>query len=761
MTYPLYIDDAIDLISNFYRLREDDSGYTRFIFFADESQFYDYFTSLSETTVNSIEGGINALLQKITNNNNATYIGTIQSTEQVNRVSDKYTISKAVNLEENYGALGRAANTRPNINNKILRALYNICYLQEGRECFGWKRPTGNAKQIRSAIKYECLYAINEITAEYNSTKRAQSMKEKDIQDMTTALENVFPIATRFMDYQKIQYIWEYISTKERLKYVVSKRTGHLKGRKPQGKMKGNMIKDYIYTAVGDTMEPHPDREKYPYRRDWARKVGGFGDVQGKNEVKGFSKKRGWRGGYHGHTQAIFEAHIKGKKGEGETGITTQSAVTEEGALVAWNNKIQEIVSLEPGTTFVSASIFKVFEKSCIGNPWKYHEYAKGGKKQCSYRGQGDTDLLSEREGEPELIANLKGPFNCKGNKSGIEKDPGENPTATPIRTHTEPKTPVTITTPVFSIEMEKKNPKTKEITKHAGPGYLTFARFRDMCNIMKKPDGKTYKRKIGLLYYLVRDDFYNEVYQRYILANHGFNEPAFVISAGPGRDITRGYNGPEVNGVARGYKELKPATFKADFFDLKNDTAFDKSISKTHIVTVDTGRGIVGSAGQNPFKIRLDRRSQLDKSEPYYGLPLAQSSETALENHAWQLFREPETMNPKGVDEIVPFHTKPLQNSKGKVWIPKVDTEKGVPSLHFKDNPSVWGWAPQELGDKFYEILTSKDMTFDRIGESFSGLIGKRGGYKNKKSRTRRRRTRRKGAKKKSKSRKRNTRKR
>ena len=47
---------------------------------------------------------------------------------------------------------------------------------------------------------------------------------------------------------------------------------------------------------------------------------------------------------------------------------------------------------------------------------------------------------------------------------------------------------------------MEKKEKvgreKKEKIVKYAGPGYLTFARFRDMCNIMKKPDG--YDTEVG-----------------------------------------------------------------------------------------------------------------------------------------------------------------------------------------------------------------------------------------------------------------------
>ena len=143
-------------------------------YFDTKDVFYNFIIELNQKTpqaLKDIEKRLLKLLQKISNNNNATYIGTIQSTEEVNRVSDKIIISEKLNMEKKCMMhLEESGSTRgkPNINNMILRGLYNICYLQDGRECFGWKRPLGSKKQILSALKYECLYLINEYTVTFS-----------------------------------------------------------------------------------------------------------------------------------------------------------------------------------------------------------------------------------------------------------------------------------------------------------------------------------------------------------------------------------------------------------------------------------------------------------------------------------------------------------------------------------------------------------------------------------------------------------------
>ena len=216
----------------------------------------------------------------IKNNNNATYIGTIQSTEEVNRISDKIIHSEEINKEKIVFCMGRGesdSNDRgeswiePNINNYILELFYNICYLQEGRTTAGYVRKEGDKKKVYSAIKYEMLYIMNVLTYKRDSTKRALSMKEKDIQNMTTALENVFPIATRFMDYRKVQSLWETVSDTERGDYVVKYDPYHDNDVRD---LNLNMSIDYIYTFVdatsGDTKD---ERSNYPYTRDLCLKA--------------------------------------------------------------------------------------------------------------------------------------------------------------------------------------------------------------------------------------------------------------------------------------------------------------------------------------------------------------------------------------------------------------------------------------------------------------------------------------------------------
>ena len=794
MTYPMYQDNVIDIFNEFSTLVPEEGqkngGYSRFIFFKDKNMFFEYIKTMDKEKVKKIEYRIKSILKKIEKNNKATYIGTIQSTEEVNRISDKVIISEEIEKEAKYDALGRVQEgdvRGPNINNMILRALYNICYLQKGRESFQFKRALGDESQIRSAIKYECLYTFNEITAEMNSVKRAQSAKEKDIQDMTTALENVFPIATRFMDYRKIQYIWEHISAKERADYIIVKKTGNFTSRG----MPGNMGKDYVYYGRGRsggkrTTDIDPNRSKYPYRRDESRKVM-FGGKPGFPEEASTTKEIA----YHGHTEKILQGHIAGPKGysDGRTGIPTQSEVTNKGALVSWNEKLQEIISLEPSTYFVSPSIFKIFEKSCT-EQWicvRCFNPNNAGKRcgqRKSRRGEGDKDKKGRK---PD--AELKHFFPVgpgEHSKTSFSKNGHPDTTATGGRKG------VTITTPTWDGAhiIESKPGKPKDVSE----GFLTYGRFRDMCNIMRDAEGK-YKRKMGLLYYLVRDDFYNEVYQRYILANHAYNDGdnASSMSTSQGNDQARSYPGAWIlntkkkDEIRRGYKELKPAIFKSEFFSLKKDRAYDKTRKAANdplTVTMlkggsrQSGKGTAQVWGKtnNPFKLRINRVWDIkitnESNTEYrpYGLPLEQSKEDELNKHAWALFKYPKTMNTEritreNVEKIVPLHTLPWASGKGgkggTVFIPG---GKGL-AEHYKDLPSVWGWAPQDLGDTFYKSLKDGGKKDSEIVPSLLTRIKNlnlEGGYKkiNRKKNTRKKRKKNIKKKKKEK-RKRNTRKR
>ena len=75
------------------------------------------------------------------------------------------------------------------------------------------------------------------------------------------------------------------------------------------------------------------------------------------------------------------------------------------------------------------------------------------------------------------------------------------------MRTYSESATRPTHAVSILTPNMEAINTVDGDLGFTA---FLTFDRFRDMCNIMKEADNKTYKKKKGLLYYLVRDDFYN-----------------------------------------------------------------------------------------------------------------------------------------------------------------------------------------------------------------------------------------------------------
>ena len=155
---------------------------------------------------------IEEFINKIKTNNNATFIGTIQTTEQVNRVSDKIVISEALDSEKELNSIDDE-----NINRQLLKRLFH----------------TSNTKKERktSAILYECLYEIRKLYTEKKLPIASKTMKERDIDGMVSAIETAFPLMSRYLDHTKINNNWNLISHMERGESVMKDKTEDIYGK--------------------------------------------------------------------------------------------------------------------------------------------------------------------------------------------------------------------------------------------------------------------------------------------------------------------------------------------------------------------------------------------------------------------------------------------------------------------------------------------------------------------------------------------------
>ena len=167
-------------------------------------------------------------------------------------------------------------------------------------------------------------------------------------------------------------------------------------------------------------------------------------------------------------------------------------------------------------------------------------------------------------------------------------------------------------------------------------------------------------------------------------------------------------------------------------------------------------GSTSLGGPGNNPFKIRKTRRYDMNDDKFIYGLPLTESNETELENHAWLLFRDPVSMNPPGIGEtVIPKYTAPFF-SNGQIFINKITNhrkdrrDRMTVSMKrpFQDIPRLWGWAPQKMGDVMQNELetdtTQRDQLEEILKDTIARVQNQGGGYKikNKKKRPRKTRT-------------------
>ena len=313
--HPKYEEEAVKVMQRI------SSPNSKLIFFENDDDMLKNFKN--ETNVEYLKVNSESLINLIKNNNNATFIGTIQTTEEVNRVSQKIILSEAVNQEEQLSSIDPN-----NLNVDILKKTFVSCFLRQDGERSDTNTKysnngttiqrnfDGSKKRQLSAILYECLYEINKLYQDKRLLKPCQTMKERDIHAILNAIETVFPIMSRFIDPLKLQAVWEKISSLERGKSVI------------------------VDKKIGMYVED--DKKSYPYKNDLTTIMG-----KGKWDNK--------------YTKDKFE-----------NAFITDKIKKSDTPLLDFNNVLTSILKDEPSIPYITPDTWKQEQTNTMwGYAWK------------------------------------------------------------------------------------------------------------------------------------------------------------------------------------------------------------------------------------------------------------------------------------------------------------------------------------------------------------------------------------------------------
>lgn len=251
--HPIYENDAIKFMQQLGSISNRPS-----IIFKSKEEIKEL---INDTPViNFLKPQIEEFINKIKTNNNATFIGTIQTTEQVNRVSDKIVISEALNSENPLNSIDDK-----NINRQLLKRLFHTSTAERGRET--------------SAILYECLYEIRKLYNQAGLPIASKTMKERDIDGMVSAIETAFPLMSRYLDPKKINYNWNLISHMERGESVMKNKPLEIYGET------GGEYNSYPYSGdnltqkgggrqIGTNQRKRMNAQKIKIRNDASTRLG-------------------------------------------------------------------------------------------------------------------------------------------------------------------------------------------------------------------------------------------------------------------------------------------------------------------------------------------------------------------------------------------------------------------------------------------------------------------------------------------------------
>ena len=158
--------------------------------------------NLLEKIINNLKSVTIVILSLIKKNNNATFIGTIQTTEEVNRISNKIILNKNMNAES---LLTSWKNSNSNdINNELIKIIMLNRMLSEiDEDTFIYKTTV--------EMKTKKHYKINQIIA-------MKSKKDIEMENIASAVEAAVPLVSRYIDIFKLESIWYYITKIKREK---------------------------------------------------------------------------------------------------------------------------------------------------------------------------------------------------------------------------------------------------------------------------------------------------------------------------------------------------------------------------------------------------------------------------------------------------------------------------------------------------------------------------------------------------------------
>ena len=198
------------LMNEFYEeiaLEKIDKFFGNFTILSNKTEF-NYFTR--QNIINEVKTNrdfvslIIEVLDYLEKINKATLIGTIKTTTDINRVSDNILLYKKVNQDKHIE------------NGSEAKGASYSC-LDEGNPYYEILKEIFLSKQYNPQFRlYHSLYKINEILSLNNEVKRCYTIKEREIKSIVKALEAIHPKAKFYVDYDKLEYIWEHVTKKEK-----------------------------------------------------------------------------------------------------------------------------------------------------------------------------------------------------------------------------------------------------------------------------------------------------------------------------------------------------------------------------------------------------------------------------------------------------------------------------------------------------------------------------------------------------------------
>jgi hypothetical protein len=215
----------------------------------------------NEQALKELKDIIVDIISIVKKNNNATFIGTIQTTEEVNRVSEKIILSKREKRDKNislieYDASGNGTINKGNLT--LLKELISIC-----TEKYNNANANDNYS-LMSAKLYKCLYKIDETYTTSKIPKDYKTMKERDIDNMLKAIDTVLPIMKPYLNPQLLDNIWKEVSTIERGKFVGE---GEIKYPLPNDEVNDNISiegENSLYNILKKMLKKIKSNDKRP-----------------------------------------------------------------------------------------------------------------------------------------------------------------------------------------------------------------------------------------------------------------------------------------------------------------------------------------------------------------------------------------------------------------------------------------------------------------------------------------------------------------